>query len=66
MIPARSFAHQDIGVFGLARSGIASVRALKAGGARVHAWDDKDAGRAAALSEAEPALPSVDLARSSR
>ncbi len=30
----------DVGVFGLARTGLASIRALKAGGARVHAWDD--------------------------
>jgi UDP-N-acetylmuramoylalanine--D-glutamate ligase len=57
MIPARSFAHQDVAVFGLARSGIASVRSLKAGGARVHAWDDKDAGRAAALSEGAAVAP---------
>jgi UDP-N-acetylmuramoylalanine--D-glutamate ligase len=41
MIAARSFAGLDVGVFGLARSGMASIRSLKAGGARVHAWDDK-------------------------
>jgi UDP-N-acetylmuramoylalanine--D-glutamate ligase len=40
MIPARSFEHSDVGVFGLARSGMASVRALRAGGARIFAWDD--------------------------
>jgi UDP-N-acetylmuramoylalanine--D-glutamate ligase len=57
MIPARSFAHRDVGVFGLARSGVASVRSLKAGGARVHAWDDTDAGRAAALSEGASVAP---------
>jgi UDP-N-acetylmuramoylalanine--D-glutamate ligase len=45
MIPARAFAHADVAIFGLARSGIASVRALRAGGARVHAWDDKDESR---------------------
>ena len=50
-IAARSFAHSDVGVFGLARSGMASIRALKAGGASVYAWDDKEAMRreAAAL-----------------
>jgi UDP-N-acetylmuramoylalanine--D-glutamate ligase len=48
MIAIRAFAHQDIGVFGLARSGLASVRSLKAGEARVHAWDDSDAARDAA------------------
>ena len=41
MIAARSFAGLDVGVFGLARSGMASIRSLKAGGARVYAWDDK-------------------------
>ena len=40
MIAARSFAKSDVGVFGLARSGMASVRALKAGGAHVYVWDD--------------------------
>ncbi|HWD26940.1 MAG TPA: UDP-N-acetylmuramoyl-L-alanine--D-glutamate ligase [Rhizomicrobium sp.] len=51
MIAARSLAHSGVGVFGLARSGMASIRALRAGGARVYAWDDKDATRreAAAL-----------------
>lgn len=48
MIPVRAFAQSDVGVFGLARSGIASVRALKAGGANVYAWDDKNEARAAA------------------
>jgi len=45
MIPIRSFAHQDMAVFGLARSGLATVRALKEGGARVHAWDDREDSR---------------------
>lgn len=35
-------------VAGLARSGLAAIRALKAGGARVIAWDDNEAARAAA------------------
>jgi len=57
MIAARSFAHQDVGVFGLARSGLASVRALRAGGARVHAWDDKESARIAAEAEGAVVLP---------
>ncbi|HEY6578250.1 MAG TPA: UDP-N-acetylmuramoyl-L-alanine--D-glutamate ligase [Rhizomicrobium sp.] len=32
--------NRDVGVFGLARSGLSAVAALKAGGARVHAWDE--------------------------
>jgi UDP-N-acetylmuramoylalanine--D-glutamate ligase len=57
LIVARSFAHQDVAVFGLARSGIASVRALKAGGARVHAWDDGESARALAASEGAAVTP---------
>jgi UDP-N-acetylmuramoylalanine--D-glutamate ligase len=57
MIAVRSFAHQDVGVFGLARSGLASVRALKAGGARIHAWDDKETARIAAEAEGANVLP---------
>lgn len=57
MIAARSFAHQDVGVFGLARSGLASVRALKAGGARVYAWDDRESARISAEAEGATILP---------
>src|SRR6185437_6023574 len=51
MIPARSFARSDAGVFGLARSGMACVRSLRAAGAQVYAWDDREEARreAAAL-----------------
>ncbi len=45
MIAARGFAGQTVGVFGLARSGMAAVRALLAGGATVIAWDDVPARR---------------------
>src|SRR5690242_12419142 len=49
MIVPRSFANQDVGAFGLARTGISAARALIAGGARVFAWDDgEDSRRAAA------------------
>jgi len=57
MIPVRHLAHQDAGVFGLARSGLASVRALKAGGARVFAWDDKEAARVIAEADGATVLP---------
>ncbi len=51
MIPVTRFANMDVGVFGLARSGLASIRALKAGGARVYAWDQREAANVAAQSE---------------
>lgn len=46
MIVARSFANQDVGVFGLARTGASAIRSLVAGGARVFAWDDGERSRA--------------------
>ncbi|MGH6872365.1 MAG: UDP-N-acetylmuramoyl-L-alanine--D-glutamate ligase [Rhizomicrobium sp.] len=57
MIAARSFANETVGVFGLARSGAASVRALKAGGATVYAWDDNEALRAEALADGARVVP---------
>lgn len=64
MIVARAWTGRKFAVLGLARSGIATVRALLAGGAEVVAWDGKDAARAAldshpALSFADPA--EIDL-----
>jgi UDP-N-acetylmuramoylalanine--D-glutamate ligase len=51
MIAAKSFPGKIVAVFGLARTGLASVRALKEGGAEVIAWDDnagaRDAGHEA-------------------
>jgi UDP-N-acetylmuramoylalanine--D-glutamate ligase len=55
MIPIAEFKNRDVAVFGLARTGLAAARALAAGGARVHAWDDSDVTRA----EAEAAGVSV-------
>ena len=46
MIPITEFKGRDVAVFGLARTGLAAARALAAGGARVHAWDDNDVTRA--------------------
>ncbi|MBS0277273.1 MAG: UDP-N-acetylmuramoyl-L-alanine--D-glutamate ligase [Proteobacteria bacterium] len=51
MIVSTTFAKTDVAVFGLARSGVASVKSLVEGGARVFAWDDKEVNRAAAKSE---------------
>ncbi len=45
MIAARSFQGKTVAVFGLARTGLAAVRALKEGGAEVIAWDDNSAAR---------------------
>jgi UDP-N-acetylmuramoylalanine--D-glutamate ligase len=45
MIAARSFQGKTVAVFGLARAGLASVRALIAGGADVIAWDDNGGAR---------------------
>ena len=41
MITAKAFEGKKYAVLGLARSGIATVRALLASGAQVTAWDDK-------------------------
>jgi len=51
MIASRSFAHADVGVFGLARSGLSALRALKAGGARIYAWDDQEERRRVAAAQ---------------
>ncbi len=48
MIPITEYAGKDVAVFGLGRTGMSAAKALKAGGARVHAWDDNEATRAKA------------------
>ncbi len=48
MIRATTFDGKTIAVFGLGASGNATVQSLIAGGATVAAWDDSEAGRAAA------------------
>ena len=48
MMISPAFAAKSYGVFGLARTGLAVVSALKASGARILAWDDKPDARAAA------------------
>ena len=54
MIPITEFTGRDVAVFGLARTGLAAARALTAGGARVHAWDDNEAARAKAEAAGVP------------
>ncbi|MEO7278046.1 MAG: Mur ligase family protein, partial [Sphingomicrobium sp.] len=46
MIAARAFSGKHYAVYGLARSGLASVEALLASGAKVTAWDGKEDARA--------------------
>jgi UDP-N-acetylmuramoylalanine--D-glutamate ligase len=48
VIAATSFKDRDVGVFGLRRTGHAATEALRAGGAKVYAWDDEPAQRALA------------------
>lgn len=57
-IAAHSFKGKTVGVFGLGRSGNATVDALVRGGAEVLAWDDAPA---AADKAAEQGLPVVNL-----
>jgi len=60
MIPVTTFAGETVAVFGLGGSGLASCRALMAGGAQVLAWDDNAAGVAAAEAAG---IPTLDLRR---
>ena len=48
MIAATGFEKRNVAVLGLGKSGLATVRALEAGGANVFAWDDAEAKRAEA------------------
>jgi UDP-N-acetylmuramoylalanine--D-glutamate ligase len=45
VIAARAFAGKHYAVYGLARSGLATVEALLASGARVTAWDANEEAR---------------------
>jgi UDP-N-acetylmuramoylalanine--D-glutamate ligase len=49
MIKVDCFKGQTVGVFGLARSGLSAVDALRAGGANVFAWDDAETARLRAV-----------------
>ncbi len=64
MITARAFAGKHYAVYGLARSGLATVEALIASGARVTSWDAKEEARTNAPGGAEIAdLDSADLSQ---
>ena len=58
MIPVRGFQGRTVAVFGLARTGLATARALLAGGAKVVLWDERPDARANAMAEG---LPVQDL-----
>jgi len=58
LFPARTFKGKRVAVFGLARSGLACIAALKEGGADVLAWDDSEASVAKGH---DAGLPIVDL-----
>jgi UDP-N-acetylmuramoylalanine--D-glutamate ligase len=51
MIPITEYAGRDVAVYGLGRTGLSAAKALAAGGARVHAWDDWEGARAKAEAE---------------
>jgi len=51
MIPITEYAGRDVAVYGLGRTGLSAAKALAAGGARVHAWDDGEDARAKAEAE---------------
>ena len=62
MITSCCFAGQRFAVLGLARSGLASVESLLAGGALVTAWDSREEARAAVAGRAILADPlTIDL-----
>jgi UDP-N-acetylmuramoylalanine--D-glutamate ligase len=58
VFPAHTFKDRKVGLFGLARSGLACAEALRLGGAEVFAWDDSEAAVTAAK---EAHLPVSDL-----
>jgi UDP-N-acetylmuramoylalanine--D-glutamate ligase len=64
VITARAFAGKHYAVYGLARSGLATVEALLASGAKVTAWDAKEEARGKAPAGTEIAnLDEADLSQ---
>ena len=51
MIPIHQYEGRRVAVFGLGRTGIATAKALEAGGAKVSCWDDTEAARVRAAAE---------------
>ncbi len=45
MIPVSAYKGMEVALFGLGRTGVSAARALIAGGAKVHAWDDNEVSR---------------------
>ncbi len=60
MTPATAFAGKSVALFGLGGSGLATARALVAGGATVACWDDGETSRAKAAADG---LAVIDLAQ---
>jgi UDP-N-acetylmuramoylalanine--D-glutamate ligase len=60
MFAAKSFQDKRVAVFGLARSGLAALEALRLGGAKVVGWDDSELSRKKAQ---EQGIPLGDLDR---
>jgi UDP-N-acetylmuramoylalanine--D-glutamate ligase len=60
MFAAKSFRDKRVAVFGLARSGLAAIEALRLGGAKVLGWDDSELSRKKAQ---EQGIPLGDLDR---
>jgi UDP-N-acetylmuramoylalanine--D-glutamate ligase len=65
MTPVETFSGRSVALFGLGGSGIATARALMAGGAKATVWDDGEAGRvkARALGLDVEDLAAADWAR---
>lgn len=61
MIAARAFADRHYAVFGLARTGLSVVAALRAAGAAVTVWDD-DAKKRAAIEDAQVHVTDINTA----
>jgi UDP-N-acetylmuramoylalanine--D-glutamate ligase len=62
LIPVRGYSGCKVAVLGLSRSGLASARALEAGGAAPLCWDDDEAARTVAV---EAGFEIADLKRDS-
>jgi UDP-N-acetylmuramoylalanine--D-glutamate ligase len=62
VITAKAFAGKHYAVYGLARSGLATVKALIASGARVTAWDRNGEAREAAVDEVQELSHELDHA----
>jgi UDP-N-acetylmuramoylalanine--D-glutamate ligase len=61
MFPARTFKGKRVGLFGLARSGLACLEALQLGGAEVIAWDDSEEAVAKAAGAPVADLRTIDF-----